>query len=169
MISRITSRLALLGASAVVAVSLSTGAMAEDYAKDHLAAAKAAINAARINAGFDDILIGVAAQTKQLLVRRAPAASSQIEEVTNATALELAAKRVELDQQLQEIWAGRFTKTELEEIAKFYNSPTGQKFTKEMVPMTQLIAAAAQVWQKKIGDEMVNKVRAELKKRGVEL
>lgn len=169
MISRISSRLALLGATAVLAIGLSGAAMAEDYAKDHLAAAKAAIVAAKVNQGFDDILIGVTAQTKQVLVRRAPAAASQIEEVTNAAALELVAKRADLDRQVEEIWAARFTKGELEEIAKFYNSPVGQKFTKEIAPISQLIGAAVQVWQKKIGDEMVAKVRAEMKKRGIEL
>ena len=45
----------------------------------------------------------------------------------------------------------------------------GQKFTKEIGQMSQMIGIAAQVWQKKIGDEMVAKVRAEMKKRGVEL
>jgi hypothetical protein len=169
MISRISTRLARLGAAAALAVGLTTGAMAEEFAKDHMAAAKAAVTASKITSGFDEILIGIAAQTKQLLVRRAPAASSQIEEVTNSVALELAAKRVELDTQIQEIWAARFSKAELEEIAKFYGSPVGQKFTTEMAPMTQMLGIAVQVWQKKVSDEMLTKVRAEMKKRGVEL
>jgi len=169
MISRISSRLALLGASALLAVSLTTGAMAQDYAKDHLAAAKAAISASKVTEGFDEILIGVAAQTKQTLVRRAPAASSQIEEVTNAVALEMVPRRADLDTQIQQIWAGRFSKAELEEIAKFYNSPVGQKLSKEMGELSQLIVMSVQVWQKKVADEMSTKVRAEMKKRGVEL
>ena len=169
MISRISSRLALLGATAVLVVGLSTGAMAETYTKEHLAAARAAIVAAKVTEGLDEILIGTTAQTKQVLVRRAPAASTQIEEATNAVALELAPKRAELDQQIQEIWAGRFTKEELDEITKFYSSTVGQKFTKEIPAISQAISMAAQIWQKKIGDEMITKVRAEMKKRGVEL
>ncbi|MDK9696189.1 MAG: DUF2059 domain-containing protein [Siculibacillus sp.] len=169
MIDRITSRLALLGATAAFVVGLSTAAMAETYTKEHLAAARNAIAAAKVTEGFDEILIGIAAQTKQALVRRAPAASTQIEEVTNAVALELAPKRAELNQQVQEVWAGRFTKEELDEIAKFYGSPVGQKFTKEIPAIGQALGMAAQVWQKKIGDEMLTKVRAEMKKRGVDL
>jgi len=169
MISRITSRLALFGATAAVAVALTTGAMAETYAKEHLAAAKAAIAAAHATEGLDEILIGVTAQTKQVLVRRAPAASSQIEEVTNAVALEMVSKRAELDQQIQEIWAGRFTKDELDEIAKFYNTPTGKKFINEIAPISQMIGMSAQLWQKKLGEDMLAKVRAEMKKRGVDL
>lgn len=169
MISRITYRLALLGATAVLVAGLAGGAWAEDFSKDHLAAAKAAMIASRSIEGFDDILIRTTAQTKANLVRRAPAAASKIEEVTNGVALELVARRAELDAQVEEIWAARFTKPELEEITKFYNSPVGQKFTKEIGGMSQMITIAAQVWQRKIGEEMVNKVRAEMKKRGVEL
>ncbi len=169
MISRISSRLALLGATAVLVAGLTTGASAETYTKEHLAAARAAIAAAKVTEGFDEILIGVAAQTKQVLVRRAPAASTQIEEVTNAVALELVPRRGELNQQIQELWAGRFTKEELDEITRFYASPVGQKFTKEIPAIGQGIGMAAQVWQKKIGEEMLAKVRAEMKKRGIEL
>ena len=106
---------------------------------------------------------------EQVLVRRAPASSTQIEEATNAVALQLAPRRAELDQQIQELWAGRFTKEELDEVTKFYSSPVGQKFTKEIPAIGQALGMAAQVWQKKIGDEMLAKVRAEMKKRGVEL
>lgn len=169
MISRITSRLALLGATAALVVGLTAGAMAEDFSKDHLAAAKAAMIASKSIEGFDEILIGVAAQTKGVLVRRAPAASAQIEEATNAAALQLVAKRAELDNQVMELWAARFSKDELDEITKFYSSPVGQKFTKEISQMSRAIGMAAQVWQKKIGEEMLTMVRAELKKRGVEL
>lgn len=170
MISRITSRLARLGATAVLAIGLAAGsASAEEFAKDHLAAARAAVIASKANEGFDEILIGVTAQTKQALVRRNPSVSAQIEAATNAAALELVAKRADLDNQVTEIWAARFSKAELEEITKFYNSPVGQKFTKEIGGMAQMIGMAAQVWQKKIGEEMVAKVRAEMKKKGVDL
>jgi hypothetical protein len=168
MISRITSRLALLGATAVLAVGLAGAAAAADFTKEHLAAARAAMYASKSTTGIDEILINLTNQTKETLVKRAPAAATQIEEVTNAVALELAARRTELDGQMQEIWAARFSKEELDEITKFFNSPTGTKCTKEIGPMSQMLGIAAQVWQKKLSEEMVTKVRAEMKKRGVE-
>ena len=169
MISRITSRLTLLGATAVLVAGLAGGAAAADFTKEHLAAARTAMYASKATEGLDDILVNIAAQTKATLVKRAPAAATQIEEVTNAAALELAAKRAELDGQLQEIWAARFSKEELDEITKFLNSPVGTKFTKEIGPMSQMLTIAVQVWQKKLSEDMVTKVRAEMKKRGVEL
>ena len=162
MIHPLASRLAVV---ALVA-GLSGPALAEDYAKEHLAAARAAIEASHVADGLDNILIGVAQQTKNLLARSNPAQSSLIDELTNAAALELAAKRPELDKQIQEIWAARFSKAELDEISKFYTSPVGQKLSKETEGMVKMIGVAAQVWQQKIGQEMLAKVREEGKKRG---
>lgn len=161
--------IALRLAVAVLAAGLSTAAFAEDFAKDHIAAAKAAIEASHVADGIDNILIGVTQQTKALLVRTNPALSAQIDEVTNAAAIELAGRRPELDRQIQEIWAARFSKAELDEIAKFYNSPVGQKLTKETNGIVQMTAVAAQVWQQKIGQDLLARVREEMKKRGITL
>ncbi|MER2605345.1 MAG: DUF2059 domain-containing protein [Siculibacillus sp.] len=162
MIHPLVSRLAV----AALVVGLTSTARAEDYAKDHLAAAKQAIEVSHVGDGLDNILIAVAQQTKTLLARTNPALSSTIDEITNAAALELAAKRPELDKQIQEIWAARFSKAELEEISRFYASPVGQKLSKETGGMVQMSGVAAQVWQQKIGQEMLAKVREEMKKRG---
>ncbi len=166
MIHPIASRLAI----AALALGLATSARAaDDFAKDHLAAAKSAIEAAHVADGLDNILISIAQQTKALLSRNDPAHSSQIDEATNAAAIELAAKRPELDAQVQQIWAARFTKAELEEIAKFYSSPVGMKLSKETQGMVQMIAVAAQVWQQKMSQELLAKTREELKKKGINL
>jgi hypothetical protein len=165
MIHSLASRLAV----AAVVFGLATPAFAEDYAADHMAAAKAAIAASHVADGLDEILIGVAQQTKALLSRTNPAQSSAIDELVNAAALSLAAKRPELDRQIQEVWAARFTKDELQKIAEFYNSPVGQKLSKETAGMVQMSGVAAQVWQRKIGEEMLAKVREAAKAKGIAL
>jgi len=165
MIHSLASRLAV----AALVFGLATPAFAEDYAADHLAAAKAAITASHVADGLDDILIGLTQQTKALLSRTNPAQANLIDELVNSAALELAAKRPELDKQIQEIWAARFTKDELQKIAEFYNSPVGQKLSKETVGMVQMSGVAAQVWQRKIGEELLAKVREAAKAKGVAL
>ena len=148
-----------------------TGANAPtpEFTKEHLAAAQAAIAAAKVNEGFDNVLIDVALRTKQNLVRTNPSLSNQIEEVVNKVALELAARRPELDRQVQEIWAVRFSKAELDDIAKFYNSPVGQKLNKETPGIVRFTTAAVGVWQNAISQEMINRVREEMTKRGHKL
>ena len=171
MINPIASRLAV--AALALGLGLASAARAEDlpkdFPKDHLAAAKTAIEVSHVADGLDNILIAVAQQTKALLSRNDPAHSSQIDASTNAAAIELAAKRPELDRQIQEIWAARFSKAELEEIAKFYASPVGQKLSKETGTLVQMSGVAAQVWQQKLSQELLAKVREDLKKNGINL
>ena len=139
------------------------------FTKEHLAAAQAAIAASHVNEGFDNVLIDVALRTKQSLVRSNPSFSAQIEEAVNKVALELAAKRPELDRQVQEIWAVRFTKDELDQITKFYNSPVGQKLNKETPGIVRFTTAAVGVWQNALAQEMLERVRTELVKRGIKM
>ncbi len=156
-------------AAAALFVGLVQPAFADDYTKEHLDAAKSAIEASHVGDGLDNILIGVAQQTKAVLARTNPAQSNLIDELTNTAALELAAKRPELDKQIQEVWAARFTQDELKKIAEFYNSPVGQKLSKETASMVQMSGVAAQVWQAKIAQEMLAKVRDAAKAKGVNL
>lgn len=146
--------------------ALAAPAAAQDISKEHLASAKAAIEASRVAEGFDNILIGVAQQTKALFQRSNPSLGPTIDEVTNKVALELAVRRVELDKEVQTVWARKFTKAELDEIAKFYTSPVGKKLAAE----TQNVVASSMqfvvAWQQKLSTEMVAKVREEMKKRG---
>lgn len=168
MIRSFVKPLALVGVLAL----LSTGALAQqqppapEYAKEHLAAARAAIEASKVAEGFDNILLGVAQQTKSLFQRSNPSLIPVIEDVTNKVAIEMAARRVDLDREIQKVWASKFSKAELDEIAKFYNSPVGKKLAGETQNM---VAASAQIvvgWQQKLSQDMVAKVREEMKKRG---
>ncbi len=165
MINSIASRLAI----ATLALGLSTAVRAEDFAKDHLAAAKVAIESSHVADNLDNILIAVTLQTKGLLSRNDPAHASEIDAAVNGAALELAARRPELDRQIQEIWAARFSKAELDEIAKFYGSAVGQKLSKETGNLVQMSGIAAQVWQQKLATDMLAKVREDLKKKGINL
>ena len=154
-------------AAAMLCVATATGAMAEDFAADHLAAARAAIQAAHATDSYDDVLIAIAQQAKSNFTRLNPAIAGKIDETVNKVALEMVARRPELDRQIDEIWARRFTKEELAEIARFYSSPLGQKLGKESRTMLQISTAAVGVWRNKIANDLVTRVREEMKKQGV--
>ncbi len=168
--------LALAGFAAVLA----TGAFAQqqpqapaklpEFPKEHLASARAAIDASKVTEGFDTVLIGIAQQTKALFQRSNPALTDVIEQTTNKAAIELAPRRVELDRLIQTAWASKFSKEELDEIAKFYNSPIGKKLATETQTMVQFAT--------EVGDglaaedrrpDMVEKVRTDLQKAGHKL
>ena len=156
-----------LAVAAALTVGLAVSAHAETYSKEQLAAARAALEASHVADGFDNVLLGVAEGTKASLIRNNPSFAGQIEEATNKVAIELAATRPELDKQIQQVWASKFSVAELQEIAKFYSSPLGQKLARETGSMVAQTVPIIQAYKAKLEGEMFKKVPEELKKKGL--
>lgn len=167
MIRRLTYSLKMGFAALAATVTLAGFAIAEEtLSESHLAAARDAILAAKVLTPYDNFLPLIADQTRTLFVRSNPSASAEIDEVVNTIALQLVEKRPELNQTIYEVWARRFSEEELKEIATFYNSPVGQKFSNLGGELTALSVGAGKQWSDKVSTEMVSLVRDELKKRG---
>lgn len=165
--SRLT-RLAL-GASLTLAICCASfqPTLSADFTKEQLSAAKAAIEASHVADGFDNVLLAVAQQAKSNFIRSNPSYSTQIEAATDKVALQLASERVDLDRQIQSIWANKFSVAELNDIAKFYSSPVGVKLAKETAGLVALSVQSVQIYQQKLSQDMVVKIREELKKQGL--
>ena len=67
---------------------------------------------------------------------------------------------------LAQLQARAFTKAELEEILAFSKSPTGQKMIRLTPSLAQAGMALGQRYGKQMGDELTEKVKTELRKRG---
>ena len=63
-------------------------------------------------------------------------------------------------------YASHFTEAELKEILAFYKSPVGKKVIEQEVKALEQSMGAAQQWAAKLSDEVVTKIRAEMKKKG---
>ena len=138
----------------------------EEFTKEHLRAAQQTIKAARAAEGFDDILPVMSEQTKSLFIRSNPALTVEIEDAANKIALQMAARRPELDRIIQEIWARRFSEDELNQITAFYSTPVGKKLANDSASIIALSVGAAKQWGDSLATEMVTQVREELKKQG---
>jgi len=154
----------LLGTALVVGAA--GHGRAQDYTPEHLAAARAAIAASNTTSAFDNILPNVAQQTKTLFIRTNPTLIQQLEQTVTEVAFDFAKRRPELDREIQKVWASRFTREELEEIAKFYNTNVGKKLAKEFQDMIGLSVKAAITWQDQLSTDMVTRVRDEMRKKG---
>lgn len=170
MMSRTLSQIAraagLALAVTVMAAPISAPAVAQEFSQSHLTAARATIDAARADDQFDQILPVLADQAKALFQRSNPSLVGEIDEVVNAVALELAARRPELDRELERVWAARFTEDELTQITAFYSSDVGKKFGRSMPTVIQDSIRSAGIWRDALSAELVTKARDELNKRG---
>lgn len=138
----------------------------ESIAPEHLQAARNAVQAAKVLDTYDNMLPLIADQTKTLFVRSNPSAAAEIDEVVNTIALEMVDKRAQLNNTIYQVWARRFSIEELNQIAEFYSSPVGQKFSELGQELTALSVGAGKQWSDRISTQMVSQAREQLKERG---
>lgn len=151
-----------------IVVGLAGAARADEVTPEHLAAAKSAIDAAKNFKGFDNLLPLLAQQTQNRLIRLRPDQHQLISQVVDQESLDLASRRVDLDNDVARIMAKYFTQEELQQIAAFYQTTAGKKFADLLPKVSTEALQAVKGWSDRVGEELYEKSVADLKKKGVE-
>ena len=71
--------------------------------------------------------------------------------------------------EVAKVYAARFTEQELKDVLAFYKTPAGKKVIAEEPRIIDASVDMVTAWQSRFGDEIMNKFRAEMKKKGHEL
>jgi hypothetical protein len=118
------------------------------------------------SAMFDPVIVSVIEQTKGALLQTNPQLAKDLNDVGTQLRNEFAPRREELLAQAAKFYAARFSEQELKEMATFYKSPLGKK----MIVQEPLVLDEAfnyvQQWAPRVGEEVMNRFRAEMKKKG---
>ena len=154
--------------AALVAVPGSL-ASAQEISPSQLAAALDVINATTATQSFDGRLPEIANEVTNRLIRARPDLHQEITDTVQAVALKLVQRRRELDQDVARVYAKAFSEDELKAIAAFLKSPAGQKYQKDGPRVFADTLQAVQSWSDRVGAELLDKTREELKKQGHEL
>jgi hypothetical protein len=115
---------------------------------------------------FDPLIPGVIEYHRNILIQTNPNLSREIEQVATKLINDLQGRRVELQQSLAISYAEHFTEQELREAIAFYRTPLGKKLIIEEPKAMEDTMKAADIWSKKFADEVVVKLREEMRKRG---
>ena len=158
-----TYRAALLVAAFVVSVPATH---AQQPSAAALASAKEFVNLTGATQIFSPLVAGVVEQSKMLFLQQNPGLAKDLNEISAKLRADLNPRLEELNVEMARIYATRFTETELKEILAFYSSPTGKKILIEQPQAAEQSLKFAQDWSIKLSDEVVAKMRDELKKRG---
>jgi hypothetical protein len=118
---------------------------------------------------FEALVPGVIEQTKNLFLQTNPTLSKDLNEVAAQLRAELAPRRAELTEQVALLYAQRFTEQELRSTLLFYKSPLGKKLAAEEPGFVDQSLRFAQDWANKLSEEVVGKMRVEMKKKGHDL
>ncbi len=155
----------LVGLALLAAPSL---ASAQEISASHLAVALDVVKSAKASRGFDNVLPGLAAKVEDRLIRLRPDLHKEITTAVEAAALKLASRRADLDNDVARVWAKAFDEKELKTIADFYKTEAGQKFAEVGPSVYTGTLDAVQRWSDRLGEELLDNSKNELKAAGVD-
>ena len=165
-------RTAQAGCAAMLALALVVSieaARAQKPSTAALAAAKELITIKGGNVLYEPILPGVVEQAKSVFLRANPTLGKDLNEVAAKIRTELLPRGAELMNDAARIYASRFTEQELKDALAFYKTPLGRKLVTEEANVLDQSMKNAQDWADRLSEEVIAKIRAEMKKRGHEI
>ena len=115
---------------------------------------------------FNPLIPGVVEQAKGLFLQQDPSLTRDVNEIAAKMRSDLAPRLSEISAEIAKIYTEHFTEQELKELLAFYKSPLGKKLLTEQPKVADASLKFAQDWANKLSDEVVAKMRAELKKKG---
>jgi uncharacterized protein len=154
---------------ALVLAASCGSAHAQQPSATALTTAKELITTKGATAIFDPVVVGVIEQAKSVLLRTNPMLSKDLNEVATKLRADYAPRSVEILNDTARIYATRFTEQELKDVLAFYKSPLGQKLLAEEPRILDEGMRNAETWANKLSEEVIGKIRVEMKKRGHEI
>lgn len=118
---------------------------------------------------WDSVVPGVIEQAKNALLQTNPALSKELDTVAQKLRSEFAPRSTELFDIVANLYAQQFTEKELSEIVAFYRSPIGGKLLAKEPAVNDQSLGLVQQWAAKFSDEVIVKMRAEMRKKGYDL
>lgn len=117
----------------------------------------------------DEMIPGMLDRVRGMMTSTNPDLSAAIGEVTTSLRGEFQAQRAEVVTNIAQVYATRFTEAELRDLVAFYKSAIGKKFVSTLPIVLQESFGKIEEWSNKLGEQMVARVRAEMRKKGHEL
>ena len=154
-------------AAVAMALALSGAvAQAQQPSAGAMATAKELVAITGTTALFTPLVPGVIEQTKNLFLQQNPNLNKDLSDVSTKLRTDLTPRLEELNTEVARLYASRFTEPELKDILVFYKTATGKKMLTEQPVVVESSMKFAQDWANKLSDEVMVKMRDEMKKKG---
>lgn len=157
-------RLAVAGLAAFLMSATPT--LAQQPSKSALSLANEILEIKGSMTIFEAVIPGVIEKSKSTLMQMSPNLFKDLNDVANDLRKEFAPRLDTLRTDVARIYATRFTEQEMKDTLAFYKSPLGKKILTEEPAFVDRSMSAAQDWAIKLNDEVLQRFRAEMKKRG---
>ena len=157
------ARAALLALALVAAAG---AAQAQQPSPSALASARELMELKGVRSLVEPVVVGVIEQTKGTILQTNPGLTKDLDEVSAQLRNEYQPRVAEMTNEIVQLYAQRFSEQELKEAIAFYKSAAGRKMLAEEPRILDATYARLQQWAIRFQDEVMTRVRAEMKKRG---
>jgi len=151
-------------ALAIVAIPL--GTQAQQPSGNALLLAREIINVKGAAKMYDPVIVEVVDRTTGLLMQTNPTLFKELDEVATALRKEYASRVSELLTEVARMYAVRFSEAELKDVLAFYKSPVGQKIISQEPAILDQSIKFSETWASKFSEEVLIRIRAEMRKKG---
>lgn len=134
-----------------------------------IAAAKEIVAIKGVKGVYDPLVGGVIEKAKRMFLQTNPMLGKDLNEVAAKLRGDLNPRTVEVVAETARLYTVRFTEQELKDAVAFYKSPLGQKLLVQEPLIADESMRSAASWAEKLSAEVIDKMRAEMKKRGHEI
>jgi hypothetical protein len=156
-----------VGAAAIACLVWTQGAQAQQ--QPSAAAITLATQLLELKGGigaYDPAIDGVIVHNRDVLLQINPNLTKDINDVVQLVRQDGAARRQELHKEVALGYATAFTEQELKDMIAFYKTPLGKRIIEQEPKAGEQSTQRAQVWIDKYAETVIEKMRAEMKKRG---
>ena len=161
-----TTRAVRLTTVAVALAVSSPAAFAQQATPAAIAAGKELVAITGATALFAPLVAGVIEQAKLLYLQQNPGLSKDLNEIADKLKADMTPRLSEVNDEVAKLYATNFTEAEIKTIITFYQSPAGKKLLAQQPQVVDSSMKFAQTWANNLSEEVVAKMREELKKRG---
>ena len=115
---------------------------------------------------FEPMVVGMVEKAKGMFLQTNPMLGKDLNEVAAKLRLDYVPRSAEAVAETARLYATRFSEQELKDAIAFYKSPLGHKLLTEEPLIADQSLRFATGWADKLSEEIVGKMRTEMKKRG---
>ena len=163
---KIAMHLMRAGVLTLALAGFAAAAVAQQPSAATLQVARQVVMASGATRAFDGVIPSILQQSVAAFVQQNPDLQKQLVESAQTIRPDFDKRREDINEIVSRIYATRFTEAELKELLAFYNSTVGKKFITTVPGVLEESFRLTQEWAGKLSEEMVVRLRAEMKRRG---
>lgn len=165
-VAKAIRRATRLTAFGVALIAASPAVNAQQPSAAAMATAKELIATTGATTLFAPLIAGVVEQAKILFLQQNPGLAKDLNEVAAQIRTNLEPRFSELTDEVARLYATNFTEQELQDVVAFYKTPAGKKLLLQQPKIIDSSMKFAQEWANRLSDQVIAKMRDEMKKRG---